>query len=745
VIVGIIATTLAAADVAEPIGSGYWAIPMSITGSIWSYFQRRKRNIGFKFLIAMGMLWGLANFLSSLVNQTNDTRLILAELLIQLQALHCFDLPRRKDLGYSMVIGLILLGVAATLSQTLVFAPFLILFLAIALPVMVLDYRSRLGLGSPPSQPRPGQKWRLGPELAPRRLALVLVGSIVLGLTIFACLPRLPGYQLRSFPVSAQIESFGDFNNQQINNPGYVSNPEAEEDGAEEGTGTVQGSGGSPEEGPGEVGPTYYYGFNTKINQNLQGQMEPQVVMRVRSQAEGFWRVMAFDHYTGQGWEVSRNDDTTTLVRSAYSYRFLMPRFAPLQRFREVVQTYTIVTEELPNLVPALDQPTSLYFPTRELGVDPEGGIRAPVELTDGITYTVVSAVPYRDRTAINAAEVVYPESVQAFYLQLPESIRERVRQRTEELLAQSPQPLTAPYEKTLYLAQALKQQYLVRGDIPFLEEGEDLVEAFLFKNEGGYPDHFSTTLTVMLRSIGIPARLVVGYGPGEFNPFTGLYVVRNTDAYAMTEVYFPDYGWFSFDPIPGHDLIPPSIEESYAFSTLKKLWLWAAGWLPTPLRGFFSGLFLRLTGVVTGLIGALISLLSRDIVGAILGLIILTALGFGMWLLWSLWQFWRDQRRLRRLPPMENLYQRLLRCLRSQGLAKAAAQTPLEYAQGLQERCPEPIVRSADQLVWAYVAWRYGEQPGDLQRLKLLLAQVEQYYRRSWWEQVQRMFKRKT
>jgi len=68
-----------------------------------------------------------------------------------------------------------------------------------------------------------------------------------------------------------------------------------------------------------------------------------------------------------------------------------------------------------------------------------------------------------------------------------------------------------------------------------------------------------------MLRSIGI-ARLVV-LQSGEFNPFTGLYIVRNTDAYAMTEVYFPKYGWFAFDPIPGHPLIPPSIEENQTFS----------------------------------------------------------------------------------------------------------------------------------------------------------------------------------
>jgi Transglutaminase-like enzymes, putative cysteine proteases len=65
-----------------------------------------------------------------------------------------------------------------------------------------------------------------------------------------------------------------------------------------------------------------------------------------------------------------------------------------------------------------------------------------------------------------------------------------------------------------------------------------------------------------MLRSIGIPARLVGGYAPGEFNPFTGLYVVKNTDAYMMTEVYFPEHGWFAFNPIPGMQLIPPSIEK---------------------------------------------------------------------------------------------------------------------------------------------------------------------------------------
>ena len=52
-----------------------------------------------------------------------------------------------------------------------------------------------------------------------------------------------------------------------------------------------------------------------------------------------------------------------------------------------------------------------------------------------------------------------------------------------------------------------------------------------------------------MLRELGIPARLAVGYTPGERNPFTGLYEVKASDAHAWAEVYFPGIGWQGFDP----------------------------------------------------------------------------------------------------------------------------------------------------------------------------------------------------
>lgn len=745
VVIGIGATAVAAVDVAEPLTSIYGAIPLSIAGSVWSYRQRRKRNIGMKFLIALGMLVALANFFVALVEQANDTRLVLADLLIQIQALHCFDLPRRKDLGYSMVIGLILMGVAANLSQTLRFAPFILLFLAVAFPVLVLDYRSRLGL--PPvdrSQPRDRNPktspppWP--PELAPRRLGVLLAVALGLGLVIFAALPRLPGYQLRNYPVSTPLTDLPTFsNNQLVRNPAYRNRQSGDQgqQNQEEGDATsVQGSGGSPTRGPGSLDPEYYYGFNTTINQNLrsspdQEAIPPKLLMRVRSQAEGFWRVMSFDRYTGQGWEVSRNTQTQTLKRPVFSYRFLLPLLHPVGRSREVVQTYTIVGD-LPNLIPALHQARELYFPTTEIALDPEGGMRAPMELTDGTTYTVISDVPYRDRTALGQAGTNYPPTILRHYLQLPSDpqLQLRIRAETEALLATSPKPLTSVYEQALYLGQQLKQRYSLQPDLPFWGEGQDMVESFLFQSQGGYPDHFSTVMTIMLRSLGIPARLVAGFGSGEFNPFTGLYLVRNTDAYAMTEVYFPGWGWFAFDPIPGHPLVPPSLEESYAFSTIKKLWLWVAGWLPSPVRGIFSTVFLWLSTGLSRLITGLFALFSQGISGFLLGTIILVGLAWGVWVLGSWALAWGDRRRLARLSVPQRVYTQLLRHLAQRDYPKHPTETPLEYGQRLQvqlqRRYPPEVLAAIATIIEGYSQWCYGGIAGDGATLEGCWAQVQ-------------------
>lgn len=719
VIVGIIAT-----DIAAETQLSFWAAPLSVVGAAWSYYRRQKPNVSVKFGIAIGMLVALGAFFGRIVGELNDTRLVLAQLLVQLQVLHSFDMPRRKDLGYSIVIGIILIGVAATLSQTLAFAPMLLLFLAIALPTLIFDYRSRLGITKPIFQGKTKQHNIFAASSLPSYF--LLFGLIlIIGLGIFAVLPRFPGYQLRMFPVSSNIEVKGNFSGRSIINPGYVRAGDTKGGAANGGSSNAPGENGEP----GKVDSSFYYGFNSRMNQNLRGEMTPKVVMRVRSQIEGFWRVLAFDRYTGFGWEISRNDKVQTIRRSPWSYQIYLPRPNAVGATKEIVQTYTVIAD-LPNLVPALAHPKEIYFPTPVIAVDTENSLRAPVGLSDGLTYTVISEVPLRSRTLLGKAGNDYPDSIEKYYLQIPETIREKVRTRTEEILAnynknrvgKSEKSLDSAYEKALYLAQYLKQNYKVPenpDEFPHLEANEDLVEAFLFKYKGGYPDHFSTVLTMMLRSVGIPARLVAGFAPGQFNPFTGLYIVRNTDAYAMTEVYFPKFGWFAFDPIPQHPLIPPSVEETQTFSVLQQFWKWVASWLPSPVSGLLNNLFGGIFSFLTRTFVWFFGLFTKGFFGIIQGLVIATLTAFSIWLLWQQWKGYRHQKALNKLPPMESLYQQMLEWVASIGFKKHPSQTPLEYALISKTHQPAGTAQIIDEICSSYVSWRYGGQEPNLQLLR--------------------------
>jgi transglutaminase-like putative cysteine protease len=741
VTVGIMAT-----DVAAETHMSLWAVPVSMIGAFWSWRQRQRSQIAIKFALSAAMLAALAYFFQHLLGSLNDTRLVLAELLVQIQAIHTFDMPKRKDLGYSILIGLILVAVAATLSQTMAFAPMLLLFLAIALPVMLLDYRSRLGLVPVAS----GQQVLRGAvaQLPFKNLGQLLGIIVILGLLVFTMMPRLPGYQLQSMPVSQDLPSISNYTGQQITNPGYKKSKKGKKL-----TGTGQhgaGSGGGTEEDGTKFDETSYYGFNQQINQNLRGELKPQLVMRVRSQSPGFWRVLAFDKYTGQGWEISHNDDVQKVKRSGWSNKFSLALKTSQAPIKQIIQSYTAVTE-LPNVLPALMSPADVYFPTQDLAIDREDSLRSPVGLAPDLTYTVMSVVPERRVDLLTKAgnrfdRYQYARENKEFqkslpdYLQIPANLQQKLQPFTEEIIAnypktqisKNPEPLTNNYDTALYLAQYLKQHYQTPTNpqqLPLVPDGQDLADWFLFRCEkaqtacvpGGYPDHFSTTYTMMLRSIGIPARLAVGFDPGYFNPFTGMYEVKNTDAHALTEVYFPKYGWYSFDPIPTHPLFPPSVEDDQTFSVLQQIWKWVAGLLPSPVTAWIATIW----GYVALVVIVVWNFLVGSWLGAFVALAMVIALAFGGWLLWKSFRRWRYQRWLQRQPPMEQIYQQLLQRL-NLIWPKQQSQTPGEYLVALGEYADPLMMATAQPIVVAYVAWRYGHQLPAIDYLRSLLQDIQ-------------------
>jgi transglutaminase-like putative cysteine protease len=728
--------SIGAMDAIASTSNSIWAIPLSAIAGVWAWYARRKRNVIVKLLIAIAMIAMLVVFLNDIVRQVEDTKLLLARLLIQLQVLHSFDLPRRKDLGYSIVIGLILMALAATLSQTMIFALWLLGFLLVGLPILLLDHRSRLGVKTESFQLE-----KIGISLLPLSSLLAIV--LVLGLTIFAFLPRLPGFQLRNFPVSINLSL-----QREIPRGGILNRQQKaqQQQSGNNGTGgnNFGKTGDNGENSDLEALPQL---FAPEIDTASAGasqlsKRKPELMMRVRSQAELFWRVMAYDEFTGKGWRISRNDPNQirTIKRSPMNYEFFLPSptydFPGLNKsgksieYQEVVQTYTVISDKFPNLIPAAAVPTRLFFPSEDLDIDAEGMMRAPGPLPQDVTYSVISNVPERNPQLLRQMPSEYPKAIRNYYLQIPTNLSPQVRSTALAFLANAkdaegkPLKLDNAYDVTVSITEGIKQNYAIQK-LKFDPTKGDLVSQFI-EQGGGEESHFVSTLAVMLRSLGIPTRYAVGFSPGKFNPFTGLYEVQNTDTQSVVEVFFPLYGWLAFDPVPNRPLFPSSIESNRTFGVIQTFWSWIANLLPSPVNNFFANLF----GGIGKFLGGVMSwLIEMGWMGLAFGLAIVFSLGIGVWSLWQLMIWWWRLQRLQRMPIPQRAYQEMLQWLAEQGKPKSPQQTPQEYVVSIRDRISEQQVIVIAQITQIYQDWRYGDRPIDYNldaELKNLLKQLK-------------------
>ena len=123
---------------------------------------------------------------------------------------------------------------------------------------------------------------------------------------------------------------------------------------------------------------------------------------------------------------------------------------------------------------------------------------------------------------------------------------------RASNLADEVTQNASTEYDKVMALTTYLQRNYRYTLDLPPVPAGKDPVDWFLFDVKTGYCEQFATAETLMLRSLGIPARLATGYATGDYDPILNQAVVREHDAHAWVEVWFPGHGWVPVDPTPG-------------------------------------------------------------------------------------------------------------------------------------------------------------------------------------------------
>jgi len=262
--------------------------------------------------------------------------------------------------------------------------------------------------------------------------------------------------------------------------------------------------------------------------------------------ARFYWRSRVYDHYEAGAWSMTVGEPSPFDPGHG---SIAVPPYAA----RDV-----LAFEFVPR-VPALQ---ALYVPSAPVWVSrtavvtqellPEGGadvlvLSSAAVVVEGETYEARGAVASPTAEQLRRAGSQYPQWAVDTYLQSPESISPRVVQLAEAIAA----GWDTPYDKAAAVTAWLRDNLAYSRITDPPPADQEPVEWLLFEYKIGFCNYFATAEVVLLRSLGIPARMVAGYASGRLDEDSGVYEVRAGDAHAWVEVFFPGYGWIEFEPTP--------------------------------------------------------------------------------------------------------------------------------------------------------------------------------------------------
>ena len=267
--------------------------------------------------------------------------------------------------------------------------------------------------------------------------------------------------------------------------------------------------------------------------------------------ARHYWRAASYDNYDGLTWRNTIETITnaqpfdTDIPLASYAERapveadFILHRgtdsvYAPSQPLRSSVSaqaTFQRVSNATVDLVQ----------------------LRLPVPLLPGNRYTAVGSVSLASAAQLRSAADDYPAWVRAHYLQLPPQVPERVADLARNIAARAP----TAFDKAVAIERWLRENIAYDEQLPAPPPGIEASDYVLFDVRRAYCNYYATAMVTMLRSLGVPSRVAVGYAQGEvvLDPSVtdrALYHVRADDSHMWVEVFFPDFGWVEFEPTAG-------------------------------------------------------------------------------------------------------------------------------------------------------------------------------------------------
>lgn len=349
----------------------------------------------------------------------------------------------------------------------------------------------------------------------------------------------------------------------------------------------------------------------------------------------------------------------------------------------------------------------------------------------DGFRYTVSSFLPNQGR----GAGFDLPERLHSEYLRLPV-----LDPRIPALARTMSGAGASAMERARAIEMRLRTDYGYSLDLPARETADPLAQ-FLFVRRKGHCEYFASAMTVMLRSIGIPARMVTGFLGGAWNPLTEQYVIRASDAHSWVEGWIDGAGWITWDPTPPDPAARPASVWSKlalymdAAETFWQEWVLSyslgrqavlAGRAQSSSRRFsmswmegWSEMASRWKAVIR----AWTARYGLPLLMAVILASLAVVLGPRVWRALIM------NRRLRRIErgrasisDASVLYGRMLDALRRRGYQKPPWFTPNEFAASL----PPETGMVVEQFTQAYNAMRFGGRLDAGPQLTALLGRLE-------------------
>lgn len=384
----------------------------------------------------------------------------------------------------------------------------------------------------------------------------------------------------------------------------------------------------------------------------------------------GRFRTDSFTRYTGRGWTIERmpsiidisSDEQTQLptpvpggVNDA-RYRFRFPRDPDLPAGipTRLVRQRLLTKGYASDGIPSLGRIVELQYPRSTVYLRGDGSVSGNGHMAPNRTFELVSEVPaYPDESLqksppVDAASFYEPES-----LDLPQSTLE-----VQELARRTTTGIAQPYAKIKVILDYIERtcRYTLQEEVT--PTGEDAAAYYLFKTRRGACDLSATAAAIMCRSVGIPARVAVGYVGEEPLPLGGGYLIRQEHAHMWLEAYLEGIGWVPFDPAPPLAQIRDNPLD-IAWTRIRTLLSRVGG------GGLDAAMLVIILAVTLGLVAYRVFLRAR-----------------------AFWRDWQRGRRALRGSPavaVAGLYARSMALLDRRGWPRAGWMTPTEYLDSLR------------------------------------------------------------